>query len=237
MDEIIFTSRLKLTLLTKAERGSPEFEWIHKLRSDEQASWWSIFGRSKCPEDTEKALQGCLPNHKEANNKYRVAYAVLETTTLPTGNDFHTATTNQQDPSSFIGFITLIPLGPNSLALPDHLNCPIPDTAAALTHKTLTTELGYSFLPHSWGKGYATESVAAVLKSCTKAASREFWKPFDQVWVRATVNEQNPASSRVMDKVGMMKRGTYVWTGKAVYLAGEWREKDHLCIFGKFMVE
>jgi len=40
MDPIIFTPRLKLTLVTKAERGSPELEWIHELRSNEKTTWW-----------------------------------------------------------------------------------------------------------------------------------------------------------------------------------------------------
>ena len=40
MDPIIFTPRLKLTLVTKAERGSPELEWLHELHSNEKATWW-----------------------------------------------------------------------------------------------------------------------------------------------------------------------------------------------------
>lgn len=40
MDQTVFTPRLKLTLITKAERGSDEFEWLHEYRSNEQATWW-----------------------------------------------------------------------------------------------------------------------------------------------------------------------------------------------------
>jgi uncharacterized protein (DUF2461 family) len=36
----ILTPRLKLTLVTKAERGSPELDWLHELRSNEQTTWW-----------------------------------------------------------------------------------------------------------------------------------------------------------------------------------------------------
>ncbi|KAI4207242.1 MAG: hypothetical protein LQ348_000627 [Seirophora lacunosa] len=74
MDSVIVTSRLVLTLVTKAERSSPEFEWLHEIRSDEKASWWSIHGRSKSIEDTEKVLGGLLPKNDE--NTYRVNYAV-----------------------------------------------------------------------------------------------------------------------------------------------------------------
>lgn len=40
MDAIITTPRLKLALVTTAERGSPEFNWIHDLRSNKQSSFW-----------------------------------------------------------------------------------------------------------------------------------------------------------------------------------------------------
>jgi hypothetical protein len=40
MEPIISTPRLKLTLVTTAERGSLESEWLHEIRSDEKATWW-----------------------------------------------------------------------------------------------------------------------------------------------------------------------------------------------------
>jgi hypothetical protein len=40
MEPIISTPRLKLTLITTAERESPELEWLHEIRSDEKATWW-----------------------------------------------------------------------------------------------------------------------------------------------------------------------------------------------------
>lgn len=40
MDSIIFTPRLKLTLLTKAEMGSPQLDWLHELHSNEKSTWW-----------------------------------------------------------------------------------------------------------------------------------------------------------------------------------------------------
>ncbi len=40
MDPVIFTPRLKLTLVTQMERGSPELEWLHELRSNKEATWW-----------------------------------------------------------------------------------------------------------------------------------------------------------------------------------------------------
>lgn len=40
MEPIVFTPRLKLTLVTTAARGSLELEWLHELRSNQKAMWW-----------------------------------------------------------------------------------------------------------------------------------------------------------------------------------------------------
>ncbi|KAL9005119.1 MAG: hypothetical protein Q9188_002089 [Gyalolechia gomerana] len=61
------------------------------------------------------------------------------------------------------------------------------------------------------------------MEACRRKKS--FWAPYPKLFVRAIVNEDNPASGRVMDKVGMEKKGVYHWTGKAVFLAGKWQEK------------
>lgn len=53
----------------------------------------------------------------------------------------------------------------------------------------------------------------------------------------ALVNARNGASGRVMEKVGMERKGVYEWSGKAVFLAGEWRETDSLIVFGRELVE
>ena len=132
--------------------------------------------------------------------------------------------------TEFIGLITLKSLDEASLALPEDLTLPV---AAATT--TLSVEIAYLFLPSGWGRGYATESVQAVFESCKRA--RAFWIPFSKLYVRAIVNARNPASVRVVDKTGMMNRGVYEWSGKALFLAGEWRERDSLHIFGMHLLE
>ena len=177
-------------------------------------------------------MKGCLPTSERDEKTYRVAYAVhkvLESMNGSVEGEPQPAEQGKQ-PTKFIGLVTLKSLDAGSLALPEDLTLPV---AAAST--TLTVEIAYLFLPIGWGKGYATESVEAVFESCKRALS--FWTPFSKLYIRAIVNKDNPASVRVMDKTGMTKSGVYTWTGKAVFLAGEWRERDNLYIFGKHLLE
>ena len=172
-------------------------------------------------------MKGYLPTKEGEEKTYRVVYAVHrvpESTSGSVEGDPQPAEQGEL-PTDFVGLITLKSLDAGSLALPEDLTIP---AAAATT--TLTVELAYSFLPIAWGKGYATESVKAAFESCRRA--RSFWTPFPKLYVRAIVNQLNPASMRVMDKTGMTKKGIYNWTGKPVFLAGEWREQDSLHIFG-----
>ncbi|KAF3481453.1 uncharacterized protein GIQ15_04212 [Arthroderma uncinatum] len=213
MDPLIVTPRLKLTLLTKAERGSPEFKWLHELHSNEKSI---VGGRARSMEDAEMNMTCYLPTNKE-DGLYRIAYAV------------HRILDSTETPTEFIGLVTLRSLDANCLPLPEELTLP---AAAAAT--ILTVEIAYSFLPAGWGKGYATESVKAMFECCRRAQS--FWAPFSKVYVRAIVNGENGASARVMEKTGMVKRGVYEWKGKAVLVGGRWRERDSISIFGMHLL-
>ncbi|KAH7128475.1 GNAT domain-containing protein [Dendryphion nanum] len=223
MESTIFTPRLKLTLVTKAGRGSQELEWLHELRSDEKATFWSIIPRSKTIEDTAKIMTSLLPNPNDIPKSYKVAYLIhrileSESNTKEPANQ----------PTELIGIVRIHSLDNNHLPLPENLTLP-----ASELPTTLPTEIAYMFLPKSWGKGYATEAVHAVLAECSTV--KDFWAPYEKVYVRALVNDGNPASQRVMKKAGMELRGIYEWTGKAIFIAGEWREKDTLWIFGKYL--
>lgn len=178
-------------------------------------------------------MKGCLPSTEETSR--RVAYAVynaLEPISRSVEGEPHVE--QEEQPTRFIGLITLKSLNAESLVLPGDLTLPNDPTLSNIAATSpLNLELAYLFLPSGWGKGYATESIKAALGSCKRAQS--FWIPFRKLYIRAIVNELNPASVRVMEKTGMTKCGVYE-TVLAVFLAGEWRERHVLCIFGQYLL-
>lgn len=143
------------------------------------------------------------------------------------GNNTNTQETN------FIGLVSLASLTPGrNLPLPSNLVIPPEEEPT-----TLVVELAYSLLPHAWGKGYVTEALTAVLGACRGS---EFWNPWQKVWMRVIVNGRNPASLRVMRKLGehgVSERGVYVWKGEKIFIGGEWRTEDDLYIFGGYLRE
>ena len=69
-----------------------------------------------------------------------------------------------------------------------------------------SAEIGYWFLRPAWGKGYATESSAAMLELGFRRLG------FHRVWGKCHVD--NIASAKVMEKLGMTCEGTlreHVW--------------------------
>ncbi|KAF2023191.1 hypothetical protein EK21DRAFT_81439 [Setomelanomma holmii] len=238
MDATILTPRLKLTIFTTAKRGSQEFDWVHELRSNEQSSWWSLYGPSKTPEDTEKALQNILPTPQKGGEEktHRIGYLVHEIIQPPSSAPAATTTTTQADPQTrFIGLITLRSLTPHETTF-------LPRLGHASTRTTLSLEIAYMFLPESWGRGYATESIDAMLDACTHAP-RELWSPWEKVYVRAIVNDENGPSQRVMEKCVMRdgrddkgRKEVLEFEGGRFFIAGKWREKHRLFVFGREIV-
>ena len=191
---------------------------------------FSIHGISKSFEDTERFSKNVLPTTvKEGETKsYRIAYAVHEL--LPTsGND---AVNKEDIPTRFVGIITVKTLGPQGLVIRSDILPPSTSEPGCLV-----VEMGYSYLPSAWGKGYATDAVKATMEACKRG--KTFWEPYDRVFVRAIVSPENPASQRVMAKSGMKELGMHFWDGKgeAIFVGGKWRTTDELHVFGTFVVE
>jgi len=64
-----------------------------------------------------------------------------------------------------------------------------------------SVELGYQFAPDAWGNGYATDAARELCGYAFEA--RRFHK------VYAKVYETNPASARVLEKVGFAEEGRH----------------------------
>lgn len=214
MDAIITTQRLKLTLLTRADRNSEEFAWLHALYSDDKASFWSLGGKTKSLEESEAKVERILSSNNQAYPLYQHIYLIHDI----------------QVPNKpiFIGTVNLKGMENDTLPLPAHLSLP-----AASEPDVLSLETGYGFLPAAWGKGYATEALNGLLDACSKA--KDVWKPYSKLYVRAIVNPSNPASQRVVKKCGLTYLGKFNWTGEPVFIAGEWKEKDTIQIWGKLL--
>lgn len=87
--------------------------------------------------------------------------------------------------------------------------------------KTGSIEIGYRFLEEYWGRGYATEGGAKILDYA--------FRTLDLERVVAVARKENKASTRVMEKLGMMfvREGRFYETQcvlyevqKGQYLAG-----------------
>jgi RimJ/RimL family protein N-acetyltransferase len=70
----------------------------------------------------------------------------------------------------------------------------------------METDLGYTFLPEAWGKGYATEIGAAVLRAGFEGARL--------ATIVAFTAADNAASRRVMEKLGMRYEKDFEYVGK-----------------------
>jgi len=66
-------------------------------------------------------------------------------------------------------------------------------------HEVRIAEIGYTFNPHYQGQGYATEAVQALLK--------ELFLKHDVHKVIAHVDERNPPSFRLLERIGFQRDG------------------------------
>ncbi|KAF2005919.1 hypothetical protein P154DRAFT_542430 [Amniculicola lignicola CBS 123094] len=224
MESLILTPRLKLTLIQSAEPHSEELSWLHELRSNKETTFWSIIRRSETIEDTLAAIKYFMPTASATSKEYRVVYAVHR----------DGSPTTDQGTQADYEFIGLVSFKLGGLLLPEHLVLP-----ASAASSTLTIEIAYMFLPIAWGKGYATEAVTAALEACKRGG--EFWAPYPKLYVRSVVNSENPASQRVMEKTGMVKKGVYEWEAaegeESIFVGGMWRRRDSLWIYGQHLIE
>ncbi|KAH7394570.1 GNAT domain-containing protein [Pyrenochaeta sp. MPI-SDFR-AT-0127] len=93
--------------------------------------------------------------------------------------------------------------------------------------------IGYAFFKQHWGKGYATEAGRALVDAYTRSVAEEMAKGKELFYLEAGVDEGNPGSENVLQKIGFQKVGWKEET-ESVFLAGEWREPGYW-IYGKYL--
>ena len=71
---------------------------------------------------------------------------------------------------------------------------------------TVNYHLGYGFLQHAWGKGYATELVAASINYTFQTIKRDV--------IMAITLPQHLASQKVLVKAGFVESGTIIQEGE-----------------------
>jgi hypothetical protein len=120
-----------------------------------------------------------------------------------------------------IGLVGVLPAKTYGVPYPDHLT--LSDEVAS-ARSILKLEMGYMFLPHSWGKGYCTEAVRSILQAYKSASN--FWKPYRGVYVLCIMSEDNPASVQVAKKSGFEYLGLHRWKGEHVFVGGAMRPPE-----------
>jgi RimJ/RimL family protein N-acetyltransferase len=158
-------------------------------------------------------LNTLAPPPLDGNDKHvRIPYAVHELLEGEKG-------------SRFIGLVTLRTLSAEECKSVPH------DTHAS-TDTTLSLEIAYMYLPDAWGRGYATESISALLDAVARSPA-SLWVPYEKVKVRAIVHDENLPSQNVMKKCGMAELEVLDFEGDRFFIAGKWRTHHRLFVFGK----
>ena len=167
----------------------------------------SLWGTSKSTEDT---LRFC----GAITGKQQLAFAVL------------LKADDRKSVGKFVGFITI---GPGNAKNRRYM--------PMLEPETTLVELGYQYLPQSWGNGYATEALTAALAYFK--GTRGLLPPKTSVVAMAKVHPDNIESIRVLEKVGM-KRGEIEPSDPAeekdtIFYNGAWRKNEMVWYYRKII--
>lgn len=228
MQNICFTPRLKLTRLVNQALESSDLALFHRMWTDPEATKWAIRGMSKSLKSSQRFIYKLLP---QGNGIGFAAHRPLTASTALAEQLFKETRVDWE----FIGIITLLPQE-SVLPIPtsedlNGIQYTSPDEGRG-SSDVETLQLGYLFLPEFWGKGYATESAAAMLSHYRDLkASIGDSKP---TYIEAVVHAANIGSTRVMEKLQFPIVGIKVWGDEPVMLAGELRE-NRTNIYGMYL--
>ncbi|KAH8728285.1 GNAT domain-containing protein [Phaeosphaeriaceae sp. PMI808] len=205
---IIHTPRLTLILLSDTSPGSQHVQWFHENWSDPDATAWSLHGPCRS-----------LAESRDWMIEHRIKYDnLLYAVFTRDGNS------TQENPGTHIGSVSLR----RQLAGPT-----LPPLGAPEGKRINLRVIGYALFKWAWGKGYATEANRAMVDAYIASIASEKDKGEEVFYLEAGVDEGNPGSQAVLEKIGFKKIG-WKTEKEPVFLAGEWRHGGYW-IYGQYI--
>lgn len=207
----IQTERLALIRLTDSSLSGQHLQWFHADWTDPDATSWSIRGASKSLEQSHERLVDAL-------QKDTLIYCVF---------DKSTSDNTPSNPGTHLGSIGLRrqESGPTI--------APLRRNDGNEGKKMDLRIIGYAYFKSAWGRGYATEAARALLDAYAASVAEEKARGEKVFYVEAGVDEGNPGSWRIIEKLGFEKVG-FKREEEPVFLGGEWRT-DGYWVFGMYV--
>lgn len=86
--------------------------------------------------------------------------------------------------------------------------------------------MGYALFAKARGKGYVTEANQAILQEYARSVAEEKQKGKERFYIEAAVDNKNPASRKVIERLGLKKVG---WKEEKdpIFLNGEWQDPGY----------
>jgi RimJ/RimL family protein N-acetyltransferase len=178
----------------------------------------SLHGRCNTLQESQKWFNELLTKHNV------LFYAVFA---KPSN-----AETSSNKPGELLGNMML------GLSKEPHIQPPPPPCSSSDHFERLfvslnTCHLSYSFFKFAWGKGYATEAGRALLAAYTASVAKRKKEGKETFYVEAIWGRKNPASGRVLTKLGFQEIGWQL-EEEQVFLAGEWQEPGYW-VYGMYL--
>ncbi|KAH6878697.1 GNAT domain-containing protein [Alternaria rosae] len=227
MDTLLHTPRLALLRLTDVSYpSSPHVRLFHENWSNLDITAWSLHGPTHSMTESYEWMKEQLG--PATDNMFYSVFVKPDTSNSASTGDDDTGL------GKHIGSVSLRlqPSGPS---------LPIPSTSTTTTMRAL----GYALFPSARGKGYATEAGHALLKAYMAfvSASSSFSgaqedndgneRQKGKAYIEAAVDEENPGSVKVLEKLGFKKLG-WKQEEEKVWLNGAWREPGYW-VYGMFV--
>ncbi|KAF1969802.1 hypothetical protein BU23DRAFT_234174 [Bimuria novae-zelandiae CBS 107.79] len=218
--ELIETERLRLIRISDTSLSGDHLKWFHANWVDPVATSWSLHGKCNTLEESQAWFTERLEKY-DAITYIIFARFSADGAELPfPGEVLGNMGLRTPAQGAELPPFSRTSVAPTSDQTPTDPSTP-PLSDLEHSKPINLRSLGYTFLQKAWGKGYATEAGRAVLEAY-REGTREAREKGDEVYyIEATWGPGNPASGKVLGKLGFRTIG-YKEKDR-VWLAGDWR--------------